>query len=119
MMLRHLRYFLIRISNSQFRHCEPNGSRECAPDDRLREAIQSTHESWICFVATLLAMTRKVWRIYFAARSRVAICLTSRATIWAASDGGWCEDSDIQVVCWILGRTIGMENSSPAAISWA
>jgi hypothetical protein len=35
-----------------------NGSRECAPDDRLREAIQSTDTSLLdCFVASLLAMT--------------------------------------------------------------
>src|SRR5205823_13091665 len=35
-----------------------NGSRECAPDDRLREAIhgRSTKE-WIASVASLLAMT--------------------------------------------------------------
>jgi len=38
-----------------------NGSRECAPDDRLREAIHSRRAKaeWICFVASLLAMT--VW----------------------------------------------------------
>jgi hypothetical protein len=34
-----------------------NGSRECAPDDRLREAIHSRKERMDCFVATLLAMT--------------------------------------------------------------
>src|SRR6202011_2844600 len=35
-----------------------NGSRECAPDDRLREAIQATEKSEMdCFVASLLAMT--------------------------------------------------------------
>src|SRR3977135_53698 len=37
-----------------------NGSRECAPDDRLREAIQlvrSDHESWIASSQALLAMT--------------------------------------------------------------
>src|SRR5438552_18037498 len=35
-----------------------NGSRECAPDDRVREAIhgRSTKE-WIASVASLLAMT--------------------------------------------------------------
>jgi hypothetical protein len=32
-----------------------NGSRECAPDDRLHEANQS--EELDCFVASLLAMT--------------------------------------------------------------
>jgi hypothetical protein len=33
-----------------------NGSRECAPDDRLREAIQLLREMPLdCFVATLLA----------------------------------------------------------------
>jgi hypothetical protein len=35
-----------------------NGSRECAPDDRLREATQSqTKVKMDCFVASLLAMT--------------------------------------------------------------
>jgi hypothetical protein len=35
-----------------------NGSRECAPDDRLREAIHRvSREVCICFVATLVAMT--------------------------------------------------------------
>jgi hypothetical protein len=34
-----------------------NGSRECAPDDRLREAIHSQEEGLDCFVAALLAMT--------------------------------------------------------------
>src|SRR5258707_2286818 len=35
-----------------------NGSRECAPDDRLREAIhRSTRVRLDCFVAALLAMT--------------------------------------------------------------
>jgi hypothetical protein len=43
----------------------------------------------------------------------------SRATIWAASDGGWCELSDIQVVCTIFGRTMGIAISSPDAISRA
>jgi hypothetical protein len=32
---------LIHISNSQTRHLRANGSRECAPDERLREAIHS------------------------------------------------------------------------------
>jgi hypothetical protein len=39
-----------------------NGSRECAPDDRLREAIQlfaGLHESWIASSQVLLAMTMK------------------------------------------------------------
>src|SRR5882757_7219171 len=34
-----------------------DGSRECAADDRLREAIQSRKARLDCFVATLLAMT--------------------------------------------------------------
>jgi hypothetical protein len=35
-----------------------NGSRECAPDDRLREAIHfAATGSWIASVAALLAMT--------------------------------------------------------------
>jgi hypothetical protein len=34
-----------------------NGSRECAPDDRLREAIQSHAQGLDCFVALVLAMT--------------------------------------------------------------
>jgi hypothetical protein len=35
-----------------------NGSRECAPDDRLREAIQNaTKEDWIASSQALLAMT--------------------------------------------------------------
>jgi hypothetical protein len=35
-----------------------NGSRECAPDDRLREAIHSAaREEWIASSLTLLAMT--------------------------------------------------------------
>jgi hypothetical protein len=35
-----------------------NGSRECAPDDRLREANPwLTREEWIAWSLTLLAMT--------------------------------------------------------------
>jgi len=34
-----------------------NGSRECAPDDRLREAIQNSGIGLDWFVALLLAMT--------------------------------------------------------------
>jgi hypothetical protein len=35
-----------------------NGSRECAPDDRLREAIHGSAQfDMDCFVAELLAMT--------------------------------------------------------------
>jgi hypothetical protein len=35
-----------------------NGSRECAPDDRLREAIHlAAKEVWIASSASLLAMT--------------------------------------------------------------
>jgi hypothetical protein len=34
-----------------------NGSRERAPDDRLRDAIQRCEEGLDCFVALLLAMT--------------------------------------------------------------
>jgi hypothetical protein len=35
-----------------------NGSRECAPDDRLREAIHgAAEELWIASSLTLLAMT--------------------------------------------------------------
>src|SRR6266436_7899607 len=37
-----------------------NGSRECAPDDKLREAMHACRkESMDCFVASLLAMTSK------------------------------------------------------------
>ena len=37
-----------------------NGSRECAPDDRLREAIHGNAQSSLdCFVASLLA--KMVW----------------------------------------------------------
>jgi hypothetical protein len=34
-----------------------NGSGECPPDDRLREAIQSRNKELDCFVTSLLAMT--------------------------------------------------------------
>jgi len=34
-----------------------NGSRECAPDDRLREAIQKPQADWIASSQVLLAMT--------------------------------------------------------------
>jgi uncharacterized small protein (DUF1192 family) len=33
-----------------------NGSRECAPDDRLREAIHLAAKEMDCFVASFLAM---------------------------------------------------------------
>src|ERR1700710_1069397 len=36
-----------------------NGSRQCAPDDRLREAIQLLCERWIASSLTLLAMTQE------------------------------------------------------------
>jgi len=42
----------------KFSSLRANGSRECAPDDRLREAIQSREGNLDCFVASLLAMTR-------------------------------------------------------------
>jgi Protein of unknown function (DUF418) len=35
-----------------------NGSRECAPDDRLREAIQRKKKDWIASSLALLAMTK-------------------------------------------------------------
>jgi len=43
------RCFEIRISNSLYRLCEPAGSRETRPDDRLRVAIQifSATTVWI------------------------------------------------------------------------
>src|SRR3954452_10017823 len=50
-----------------------NGSRECAPDDRLREAIQLPspgQESWIASSQTFLAMTRS---------QITAICLFSKS----------------------------------------
>jgi hypothetical protein len=34
-----------------------DGSRECAPDDRLHEAIHLRLSKMDCFVASLLAMT--------------------------------------------------------------
>jgi hypothetical protein len=34
-----------------------NGARECAPDDRLREAIQKPKQDWIASSLALLAMT--------------------------------------------------------------
>jgi hypothetical protein len=34
-----------------------NGSRECAPDDRLREAIHECKTDWIASSLSLLAMT--------------------------------------------------------------
>ncbi|WP_156041870.1 hypothetical protein [Bradyrhizobium sp. URHD0069] len=41
------------------RQLRATGSRECAPDDRLREAIHNCRriEKLDCFVASLLAMT--------------------------------------------------------------
>src|SRR5207247_8969352 len=40
-----------------------NGSRECAPDDRLREAIHAaTVEEWIASSLALLAMTVEAGR---------------------------------------------------------
>src|SRR5437868_9653491 len=49
----------MRMSNSQPPSLRANGSGECPPDDRLREAIQSHKVRLDCFVASLLAMT---WR---------------------------------------------------------
>jgi hypothetical protein len=37
-----------------------NGSRECAPDDRLREAIQSGKKNWIA--SSLRSSQRRRWR---------------------------------------------------------
>jgi hypothetical protein len=45
------------VANELSPSLRANGSRECAPDDRLREAIQRHKESLDCFVASLLAMT--------------------------------------------------------------
>jgi hypothetical protein len=44
-----------------------NGSRECAPDDRLREAIRDLSRDWIASSLLLLAM--------MAARTTVTISL--------------------------------------------
>ncbi len=42
-----------------------NGSRECASDDRLREAIQTLgKQDWIASSLTLLAMTNKHFRLH-------------------------------------------------------
>jgi hypothetical protein len=52
---------LLRMRGKLFRlspSLRANGSRECAPDDRLREAIQRLHRRLDCFVAWLLAMTK-------------------------------------------------------------
>jgi hypothetical protein len=46
------------------RHCcRANGSREWAPDDRLREAIQTPHKekNWIASSLLLLAMTTTIF----------------------------------------------------------
>ncbi len=42
-----------------------NGSRGCAPDDRLREAIHRAQERMDCFVATLLAKTTNTASFYW------------------------------------------------------
>jgi hypothetical protein len=48
-------------TKGRIRQLRANGSRECAPDDRLREAIQNEANGWMdCFVALLLAMTEKL-----------------------------------------------------------
>jgi hypothetical protein len=50
----------------RLRNAEPtpslraNGSRECAPDDRFREAIQNPRADWIASSPTLLAMTERI-----------------------------------------------------------
>src|SRR5450631_794330 len=49
----------IKPGNDEFTpSLRANGSRECVPDDRLREAIQSFYaEEWIASSLALLAMT--------------------------------------------------------------
>jgi len=42
-----------------------NGSRECAPDDGLREAIQGCGQGWIASSPTLLAMTGEISYVLF------------------------------------------------------
>src|SRR6476469_10783046 len=41
----------LMVSRSINASLRANGSRECAPDDRLREAIHRARKSWIAFVA--------------------------------------------------------------------
>jgi hypothetical protein len=49
-----------RLLLSWFSSLRANGSRECAPDDRPREAIRGTVCGKMdCFVASLVAMT--IW----------------------------------------------------------
>jgi hypothetical protein len=55
-------FAIIRAARQQANGASPslraNGSRECAPDDRLREAIQLyQRKSWIASSQVLLAMT--------------------------------------------------------------
>jgi hypothetical protein len=59
-----------------------NGSRERAPDDRLREAIQNGATNWIASSQELLAMTGK--RIYGFG--------TVLAAGWAGAAGGWPDE---------------------------
>ncbi len=49
---------MLGADNAATSSLRANGSRECAPDDRLREAIHATtREAMDCFVALFLAMT--------------------------------------------------------------
>jgi hypothetical protein len=60
-----------------------NGSRECAPDDRLREAIHSYKESVYCFVAELItgpAEGRTRWLLAMTIRDNYARTAVSPGT---------------------------------------
>jgi hypothetical protein len=49
------------VTNNPSTSLRASGSRECAPDDRLREAIQkATSKDWIASSQELLAMTNFV-----------------------------------------------------------
>ena len=78
-----------------------NGSGECPPDDRLREAIQSDSEGLDCFVATLLAMTKK-------RPAQRAFLISGRVLLYRTVTGaGSC------------GTTVGWVPGIGASCAWA
>jgi penicillin-binding protein 1C len=66
-------------------HCEPTGpTRSGPPDDRLRAGIRRPPD---CLVASLLAMTRKKWRVAVGAVSLALIAMIAASGWWIVGLG--------------------------------
>src|SRR5438876_7047566 len=87
-----------------------NGSRECAPDDKLREAIHdATTEEWIASSLLLLAMTKTKVREEHNDRFCKGICGGAdldRTRGGPGGGGGGQGRADAELVCLWRARAV-------------